>query len=508
MPTDITLTLIVFAPLVGAGILLALPVQTDLHRFRVRTTALFTTVVPLVVAIFDVMGEVGAPGQGSIPQPSIDAPWLRGFLFQLDYHLGTDGLNLLLLLAGCACFVALVLASWRRRDRSRTYFALLLLVEVGVNGSFASQDLGLFLIFFFVPVLPLALLLGLDGNPAGRSAGRRLLLIQSLAALALLVAILLLLWRSRVDSLNFTTLSTANTAQGAPGLIVETLFLFACLARMGVFPLHRWLVGGVASASTPVGMLLALSGLPVGGYALVRLGVGIEPSGAVQLTLPLLALALVSLFFGALSSLSCQNLRSLAGQLLVAYGGLVVLGVAIFSETSLSGALYLCFAFCFSAPLLLLIVGAVADRGPAAYLGALAGVGASASRLRLFFALAAAGLIGVPLLAGFPGIFEIVVSGLVAHRFITALALLGVLLLTASLARLGQRVFTGDRAAEAEIADSQGSELYSAWVLAGAAVLFGLFAGYFVPYTVQGTALVSARAAAAASASPHHGAKS
>ena len=89
MPTDLTLSGIVFAPLVGALIVLSMPVRNDLQRFRVRTAALFATVVPLLLALFDMLAEVPSSSQGSIPAPAIDAPWLRGFFFQLDYHFGT-----------------------------------------------------------------------------------------------------------------------------------------------------------------------------------------------------------------------------------------------------------------------------------------------------------------------------------------------------------------------------------------------------------------------------------
>ncbi len=502
MPSDLSLTVIVFAPLVGAMIVLALPVRNDLHRFRVRTTALFATAVPFLVAVFDLLGAVGNPGQGSIPQPAIDAPWLRGFFFQLDYHLGTDGLSLLLLVAATAIFPALVLASWRHRERYRTYFALLLLAEVGITGAFATQDLGMFIIFFWFPVVPLALLLALGDTPGSRSAARRLLVTQSLSAAALIAGTLLLLLRTGNTTLNFSTLSTVKAASGTPGLIVETLFLAAFLMRMGAFPFHRWFVDGVASASTPVGMLLAVSSLPVGGYALVRIALAMEPNGALQLTVPLLAIALITLFWGGLSARSAQNLRRIAAHFLVAVGGLVILGVATFSETSLSGALYLSFAYLFAAPLLLLGVGAICDRTLLSKILPLAGAAASAPRLRLFFMLAAASLTGIPLLVGFPGIFEIVVSGLATHRVVTAFAVLGLLLLTAAWWRLGHRVFTAnpDNAEVVAVADSTGSEFYSGWVLAAAAILFGIFAGYFIPYTVQGTALVSARVAAVAPA--------
>jgi len=500
MPTDLSLTFIVFTPLVGALIVLSMPVQHELHRFRVRTTALFATAIPLVFAIFDLLGEVGNVGQGSILQPTIDAPWLRGFFFQLDYHLGTDGLNLLLLVATTVIFPALVLASWRQRERYRTYFSLLLLAEVGITGAFATQDLGMFIIFFGLPIVPLALLVAIGATPKSRTAARRLLVTQSLSMAALAAGTLLLLLQTGNSTLNFVTLSTVKSASGTSGLIVESLFLAAFLIRMGAFPFHRWLVDGVAEASTPVGMLLAVSSLPVGGYALVRIAAGMEPNGALQLLTPLLVLALITLFWGGLSSRSAEQLRRIAANWLVAIGGLVILGVATFSETSLSGALYLCFGYLFAAPLLLLVVGAICDRTLLAKIQPLAGAAATSPRLRLFFMVAAASLTGVPLLVGFPAIFEIVVAGLAVHHFITAFALLGLLLLTAAWWRLGHRVFTAnpDQAEVVELSDAKGSEYYSGWVLAAAAILFGIFAGYFVPYTVQATSLVAARISAVA----------
>jgi NADH-quinone oxidoreductase subunit M len=501
MPSDISLSVIVFTPVVGAAIVLAMPVRTDLHRFRIRTTALFATAIPLLLAIFDLAGEVGNATQGSIAQPSIDAPWLRGFFFQLDYHLGTDGLNMLLLVATTVVFPALVLASWRHRERYRTYFALLLFAEVGLTGTFATQDLGMFIVFFSLPMVPLALLLALGDIRGSHSAARRLLVTQSLSATALVAGALLFLLQTGNTTFNFVTLSTVKSAAGAPGLIVATLFVAAFVLRMGAFPFNRWLVDGVASASTPVGMLLAVSSVPVGVYGLVRIAVAIEPNGTLQLTWPLLALGLITLFWGGLGSRSAQELRRIAANSLVAVGGLAILGVAIFSETSISGALYLCFAYLFAAPLLLLVVGAVCDRSLLAKIQPLAGAAGAAPRLRLFFMVAAASLTGVPVLVGFPAIFEIVVSGLAAHRFVTVLALLGLLLLTAAWWRLGHRVFTvnPDNAEVVEVADCHGSEFYSAWTLAAAAVVFGIFAGYFVPYTIQATSLVSARVSAIAS---------
>ncbi len=495
MPSDISLSLIVFIPALAACLVLVLPVRSDLERFRVRTAALFGTLLSLLIAIFDLLGEVGNPSQGALPQPSLDAPWLRHFFFQMDYHLGTDGLNLMLLFGVTAVYPALVLASWRQRERYRTYFALLLLTEVALTGALATQDLLLFAIFFALPVVPLALLVAFGED--GSRAGRRVLWSQSLSVAALLAAILLMLLQSGNRTFDFLTLSTVNPVKGAPGLIVAVLMLFAFGSRMAIFPLQRWFVDGVSAAPTPVGMLLSISSLPLGTYGMVRVLLDMDPAAAIQLVVPLLALSLVTLFWGGLAARGSREPRRIVAYCLVALAGPVLLGVAAFSETSIAGALGMAFAVTLLGPLLLLVVGAVADRGGHERLRELLAAGGSSPRLQLLYAIAAASLLGVPFLAGFPAMFQILVGSFVAHRFVTALTVIGLLVLTSGVWRLGSGLFwRRDRSAGpevAEVADAHGSEFYAGWLLAGLLIIFGISAGYFVPYTVHGTDLVAAR---------------
>ncbi len=503
MPSDVSLTLIVFVPLIGAMVIALLPVRTELERFRVRTGALLATGLPLAIAIFDLLGEVGNPAQGAIAQPSIDAPWLRGFYFQLDYHLGVDGLSLMLLFAVTAVFPALVLASWRMRERTRSHFALLLIAETSLAGFFATQDLLLLVVFFWLPVFPLALLVGSGSRPGAREAGRRLLVTQSLGAAALLVAALLMLLQTGNTTFNFVTLSTVGPLKGASGLIAAGLLLFAFGARMAIFPLQRWLLDGVAAAPTPVAMLLVVSSLPVGAYGLVRVLLGMDPRGGLQLVVPVLLLAVLTLYWSALRAVGERDVRRATAALLAGVSGPVLLGIISFSETSLSGALWLAFALTFVAPLLVLAIGAVADRGGGAEITSIAGRAAGADRLKLMFAVGAASLGGVPFLVGFPGVFQVVVGSFAEHRFITAVVILGMGLLAYAAWRVGTGPFWapgGEPELPEPITDSRGSEFYAGWWLAAAAVVFGITAGYFVPYTVHGTDLVAARVSSMAPA--------
>lgn len=502
MPSDVSLSLIVFVPFAGALVLLALPARTDLERFRIRTGALFSTAFPLAVAIFDLLGQVGNPAQGALAAPSLDAPWLRGFLVQLDYHLGTDGLSLLLLFAVTAVFPALVLASWRRRERPRSHFALMLLCEVGLTGTLATQDLLLLVVFFWLPVVPLAVLVGRGGHPGAGPAARRILVSQSVAAGALLMAALLILLRTGSVTFDLTTLGTSSAVKGAPALIAAALLLFAFGSRMAMFPLQRWLVDGVEVAPGPAGMLLVLSSLPIGAYGLVRVLLAVDPSGALQLVRPVLALALLTLFWSALAATGSRDARRAAAYLVASLGGPILLGVISFSETSIAGALWLAFTAGFGGPLLVLVVGAVADRSGDGALARVAGRAAGSPRLRVLFVCAVAAVVGAPFLAGFPGIFQVVVGSLSQHRYVTALTVLGMALLAAAGWRLGTSLFWAPPGAgEGEpVGDARGSEFYAGWWLAAAVVVFGISAGYFIPYTVHGTDLVAARVSSVASA--------
>ncbi len=501
-PPDITLAVVVFAPLVGAGIIAVLPVETDLQRFRVRVTALGAALVSFLVCGFDFFGVLASAGLGGLPQPQEQTGWLPGIPGPVGYNLGGDGVNFPLLFVATILLVALVLASWRVRDRTRLHFGLLLFSAVGLLGALAAYDLGLLVLFFAWPVAPVVLLVRQGGGARAAAAARRLLVSWLLSCgLLALAALLLALRASGHPTLDLSTLTTDLTLPRGVSTGVFALVVAACVLRMGLVPAHLPLIDAVGAAGTPVAMLTVGSGLLTGGYTLARVALDGAPRGADHLATPLLGLAVLTMLWGAFGAYAVQELRRLSGYVVVCLGGLVVLGMVGYSETSIAGALYLLLAATLAVPLLLLVVGAVTERTRTRRLAELGGCGGPAPRLSLLWVAGAAGVLGIPLLAGFPALLQVFAGTFPEHRYGVAIGCLALLVLGAALFRAGTRVFLGPPGENVErLRDAQGSELYAGAVLVAFLLLFGLGSGRFLPYMVNGTDLVSGRLAAVAPA--------
>ncbi|HUY60816.1 MAG TPA: proton-conducting transporter membrane subunit, partial [Candidatus Dormibacteraeota bacterium] len=503
---DVTLSLVIFAPLVGAAVIWALPARTDLERFRVRVTALAFTLIPALIATYEFLGNVAVPTQGALPQPLVNATWVGGFLVSLGYHIGTDGVNSLPLTATAIAFPILVLASWRQRARPRLYFSLLLLIEVGVVGDFAARDLGLFLIFYLWPAVPASLLLGVFGGEGAHRAARRLLAVWLLGGACLFAGALLLAVRSGRHTFSLTALTTPLALPRGVGAAVFLLLLAAALARMALVPLHTWFVDALGTASPAVAMAILLSSVPVGGYTLIRVAENAAPLAAFHLATPVLAVALLSVFWGALGAYGERDLRRLVGYAVVSLSGDVALGAVGFSETSLAGSLYLCVAIALGGGLLLLVAGALAERQRVLRLASLRGCAPRAPRLFALWVVGMATAAGLPLLAGFPGLYQVFLGTFPGDPLGVAAALLGLLVLTIALWRGAGRTFLGtpDEGLE-RLRDAEGSEWYAAMALVVTLVVFGVVAGRFLGYSVNGTDLIAGRVAAVApQPAPHH----
>ena len=506
-PPDVSLSLVIFAPLVGAAIIWALPVRTDLERFRVRVTALAFALIPALIAPYEFLANVAVPTQGALPNPVVNATWVGGFLVTLAYHIGTDGVNSLPLTVTTVAFPIVVLASWRQRARPRLYFSLLLLIEVGVVGALAARDLGLFCVFYLWPALPASLLLGVFGGDGARRAARRLLAVWLLGGACLVAGALLLAVRTGRHTFSLTALTTPLVLPRGVGAAVFLLLLAAALARMATVPLHTWFVDALGQASPPVGMAILLSSVPVGGYTLIRVAENAAPLAALHLATPVLALALLSVFWGALGAYGERDLRRLVAYAVVSLGGDVVLGAVGFSETSLAGSLYLGAAVGLGGGLLLLVAGGLAERQRLLRLASLRGCAPRTPRLFALWVAGIATVAGVPVLAGFPGLYQVFLGTFPGDPRGVAAAVLGLLLLGVALWRAAGRTFLGaaDEGLE-RLRDAEGSEWYAGVALVVTLLVFGVAAGRFLGYSVNGTDLISGRVAAVApQPTPHHG---
>ncbi len=130
------------------------------------------------------------PGPFSSIDLVVVRPWISQF--GVNYALGVDGLNLLMVILTALVTLLAVAASWKIDDRLKGYLVLFLTLESGVIGAFLSLDLFLFYVFYEVMLLPMYFLVGLWGGGRRKYAAIKFVLYTLAGSVGLLAAMIAL----------------------------------------------------------------------------------------------------------------------------------------------------------------------------------------------------------------------------------------------------------------------------------------------------------------------------
>ncbi len=441
------LVLVLAIPALGAVVAAALPARADRAGRVVGTLAAALTFgisVPLAVRT----EPAGSGARGIHPWQQLDVAWVPGL--DLRFHLGVDGISyplvvLTTLLTLLCC--GYTLWSVPGAGRGRLLTALLLVIEVGILGTFLALDLVLFFVFFEVVLLPMYAVIAVWGGDRRRHAARKFVLYTLFGSVLLLVGV-------------FTVVSTTGTAdlvrltaEGGSGLARGTqlaafiLFAVAFAVKSPLWPLHTWLPDAHTEAPTVGSVVLAGVLLKMGTYGLIRVAIGVAPYGAQRAAPVLGILAVAAILVGSLVCLAQVELKRLIAYSSVGHMGFVVLGIATLTATGLQAALIGNIAHGIITGLLFFLAGAVKDRTHTGALGELGGLRETAPALAGVLGFAAIASLGLPGLAGFWGEAFAVVASLRLNSplwtVLGVLAALGGAVTAAYFLRLLRRVTHG-----------------------------------------------------------------
>jgi NADH-quinone oxidoreductase subunit M len=388
---------LVAIPLVGCVAVFALP-ERQVVSFGIAVTALTLLDAVLLAASFDY-------GRSAKTQMAVDLPWIP--TIDLRFHLGVDGISLplvvltALLTLLCTIYLARPTA---QPTRPQSLIALLLLLEVGMLGTFVALDLLLFFVFFELVLLPMYAVIAGWGGPGRVAAARQFILYTLLGSGFLLVGMLLIYAHS--GTLNMVELA----ARGGVGLshtvqvVAFVLVAGGFAVKVPMWPLHSWLPDAHTEAPTVGSVLLAGVLLKMGTYGLVRIAVPILPEGASAIAPFLGAFGVVGIIYAALACLAQRNLKRLIAFSSVGHMGLVLLGIASLTPVGINAALFGNIAHGLITGLLFFLVGGVAERYGTTDMDSLGGgLLAVAPRLGSLLIFASVASLGMPGLAGFWG---------------------------------------------------------------------------------------------------------
>ena len=437
LPT-LLLSGMIWVPALAAIGLLFFPARTDLHRERIRS---FTTAATALVLALGVLMWYGFRDQGSGAYAYEETRrWLP--TVGSSYHLGVDGISMPLLLLSAILFVFAVLSSSRVREQTKEYFILLLVLETGVNGVFASLDYLLFFLFWQMQAVPMFLLIARFGGPRRLSAAWKFLAVDMAGSALLLLAILILYFKAPVRSFDIVTLHDV-ALPAAMATLIAWLFFIAFAVKLPVFPFHTWFIDSQAEASPPVALILGGVLVKLGGYGIIRVDVGEFQDAFHQFAGAVVVIAVVTVLWSAIAALAQDDVRRLVGYVVMSHMGFVLLAAASGAPVALNGAVLLMVADGLTAALLVLLAAAIVDRSATSSMRAMGGMAGRMGKGAVLWMLATLAALGFPGLAGFIAQFLIVVGAYPSHRIATPLALLGTLAVAGAMIITVQRIFFG-----------------------------------------------------------------
>ena len=331
--------------------------------------------------------------------------------FNIYYHLGIDGLSLLLIALNCVTTIFVIVAGWQViTERVSQYNAAFLILSGMMNGVFCSLDAMLFYVFFEATLIPMFIIVGVWGGPNRVYAAIKFFLYTLAGSLLNLVA-LIYLYRLAGGSFSLQDLYAVAIPHKAQILIFLALFA-AFAVKIPMWPVHTWLPDAHVEAPTGGSVVLAAVMLKLGGYGFLRLSLPIVPDAARELAPLVIGLSLIAIVYIGFVALIQRDMKKLIAYSSISHMGFVTLGIFLFNAQGIQGAVIQMISHGFISGALFLCVGVLYDRLHSRQIADYGGVANTMpvfAALFLLFAMANAGLPGT---SGFIGEFFVIMGAM------------------------------------------------------------------------------------------------
>jgi len=340
-------------------------------------------------------------------------PWIE--TFRVNYHLGIDGVSLLLILLNSFTTVLVVIAGWAViQTRVAQYLASFLFLSAFMNGAFSALDALLFYVFFEATLIPMFIIIGVWGGPNRVYAAMKFFLYTLFGSLLLLVSLIYLYNVSggSFSLLDFYRLPLPHSTQ----ILIFLAFFFAFAVKVPMWPVHTWLPDAHVEAPTGGSVVLAAIMLKLGAYGFIRLSLPIVPDASHTLAGFVIALSLIAVVYIGLVALVQADMKKLIAYSSISHMGFVTLGIFIFNAQGMEGAVIQMISHGFVSGALFLCVGVLYDRMHSRMISDYGGVVNTMPVFASFLMLFAMANAGLPGTSGFVGEF-LVVMGSVRESF-------------------------------------------------------------------------------------------
>ena len=379
------------------------------------------------------------PGDGGFALES-SASWIESW--GVSYALGIDGISVFMVLLTTFTSAIAILGSFEYiKTRRKAFYALMLLLQMGVLGVFLSTDIFLFYVFFELTLVPMYFIVGIWGGERRIYAAVKFFLYTAVGSLLMLVAILYIYFSGGVGSFGYEAFLNADLT------LREQIWLFAAFAlafgiKVPVFPLHTWLPDAHVEAPTPGSVVLAALLLKMGTYGFMRFLLPFFPGAAQHPTVVavMLVLGVAGIIYAAWVAAVQPDAKKLVAYTSVAHMGFVVIGIFALTLNGLQGGMVVMISHGISTGALFLLLGMMYERRHTRLIEDFGGIGRAAPLFATAFVITALASIGLPGTSGFVGEFLALLGTFETHAVAAIVAATGVVFAAYYMLPMVQRV--------------------------------------------------------------------
>ena len=439
------LSLLIWTPILGGvWILYAGPRQHGTARYL---SFILSSIVFILALLMYFNFDVGQSSMQFVEKKV----WID--LFNINYHLGIDGLSLMMILLNCFITIIAICSSFESIEKKLPqYLAAFMILAGCMNGVFAALDSILFYVFWEALLIPMFLIIGIWGGPNRVYATIKFFLYTFLGSVFMLVAFVYMYVKG--GSFYIPDLQAMELSLREQTCIFLAFFL-AFAVKIPMWPVHTWLPDAHVEAPTAGSVVLAAVMLKLGGYGFLRFSLPVTPDASANLAELMIIISLVAIVYIGFVALVQKDMKKLIAYSSISHMGFVTLG--LFScfvllenqdsreaaVTGLQGAMFQMISHGFISAAMFLCVGVLYDRMHSREISSYGGVVNTMPKFAAFMMLFAMANAGLPGTSGFVGEFLVIISSFEASAWIAFFASMTLILGAAYTLWMYKRVIFG-----------------------------------------------------------------